>query len=356
MRISSPDVRSAPRSFRLRRALRLAAAGAVAAGLLCGASCSDPGTGGEGPKPAIQVESPQPTPQTAEFAIHWPLVDPVEAGPPNAKALLNGRLTVLPDKLDTADAQLRISLTLTRPDDEAHREFWNESLAYRDLGWMRYVRVWDDDQKWLYPNLAFLFKLHGVDREERYGGWDPGKRVDNDFGAVLIRKYDAAGEKEHPDTASRPLVSAGWHAVGAEDAGKRTVVHRAESDVFTVHLVDGDPPYEGRLKIWFVYADFMGHRLPEAWPKELEFAGGSIAFFGVEWHYEPGTPFDLVLTQERPPGHTGFDWREWVGRKERSERPVGREDCESTPWESSPTTSTRSPPGRWKGPTTRSRR
>ena len=323
MRTSSPARESDPRFSGLRRAIRLAAAGALSLALLCGASCSDRDAGGEGPKPAIEVESPQPTAQTLEFAIHWPLSDPVEAKPANTKALLNGQLAVLPDRLDTPDAQLRISLTLTRPDDDAHREFWNESLAYRELGWMRYVRVWDDEERWLYPNLAFLFKLHGVDREERYGGWDPGKRVDNDFGAVLIRRYDASGQEENPDTASQPLVSADWHAVGVEDASKRTVVHRAKSDVFIVHLVEGEPPYEGHLKIWFVYADFMGHRMPEAWPKELEFAGGAIAFFHVDWQYEPGTPLQTAITQERPPGNTGFDWREWVGRKEPSESPVG---------------------------------
>jgi len=322
MRIPSLKLRSALRWSAHRGALRCAAAGAFSAALLGGVSCSDRGAGGEGPKPASRDESPRPAPQHSEFAIHWPLVDPTEASPPDTKPLLNGRLTVVPDKLDTADAQLRIRLTIIRPDDEPHREFWNESLMYRDLGWMRFVRVWDEDEKWLYPNLAYLFKLHGEDREERYGGWDPGKRVDNDFGAILIRKYDAAGEKEHSDTASRPLVSADWHAVGVEDATKQTVVHRAESDIFTVHLADGDPPYEGRLKIWFVYADFMGHRMPEAWPKELEFAGGTIAFFGVEWHYGPGTPFQPEIKQKRPPGHTGFDWREWVGRKEPSESPV----------------------------------
>ena len=325
IRTTSPAVSSGPQCPGLRRPLRWAAAGVLSLAILCGESCSDRGTGGESREPPIDVEAPQADvgARTLDFDVRWPLVDPAEKEPPTTKALLKGRLTVKPEKLDTPDAQIRIRLTLTRPHDEEHREFWNESLMYREFGWMRYVRVWDEDEKWLYPNLAFLFKLHGVDREERYGGWDPGKRVDNDFGAVLIRKYDAAGEEEHPDAAGRPLVSADWHAVGVASAGKRTVAHRAESDVFTIHLVEGEPPYQGQIKVWFVYGDFMGHRMPESWPKEPEFNGGSIAFFHVDWQYQPGTPFQPVITHQRPPEHTGFDWREWIRRTEPSEKPVG---------------------------------
>ncbi len=39
-------------------------------------------------------------------------------------------------------------------------------------------------------------ECHGKARFERYGGVDPGKGVDNDFAAVLIRAYDATGEVE----------------------------------------------------------------------------------------------------------------------------------------------------------------
>ena len=58
---------------------------------------------------------------------------------------------------------------------------------------MRYVRVWDKDNRWLWPNLPYLLRLHGTERVERYGGVDPGKGVDNDFAAVLMRKYDESG-------------------------------------------------------------------------------------------------------------------------------------------------------------------
>jgi len=325
IRTPSPAASPAPRrpGPGLRRAVHLAGVGVLALAVLCGGSCSDRDTGDATSRPAIHVEPAPPAAQSSEFEVRWPLIDPVDKKPPATKALLKGRLTVQPDRLDTPDAQVRIRVTLTRPDDEEHREFWNESLVYREFGWMRYVRVWDDEEKWLYPNLAFLSKLHGVDREERYGGWDPGKRVDNDFGALLIRKYDAAGKQEHRDTATQPLVSADWHAVGAESAGKRTVVHRAESDLFTIHLSEGEAPYQGRIKLWFVYADFMGHRVPDTWPKEPEFNGGTIALFHVDWRYEPGTPCQLAIAQQRPPSHTGFDWREWVDRRKQSERPLG---------------------------------
>lgn len=302
------------------------AAGLLSLAVLCGGACSNRGdTGGKSRAPTIDAAAPQSDlgAQALDFDVRWPLVDPADQKPPTTKVLLTGRLSVEPCKLDTPEARIRIRLTLTRPHDEAHREFWNESLMYREFGWMRYVRVWDEDEKWLYPNLAFLFTLHGVDREERYGGWDPGKHVDNDFGAVLIRKYDAAGEKEQADTATGPLVSADWHTVGANGAVKRTIAHLAESDVFTVHLAEAEPPYEGRIKVWFVYGDFLGHRVPQSWPKEPEFNGGSIAMFHVDWQYQPGTSFQPVLTQHTPPEHTGFDWREWIGRTEPSEKPMG---------------------------------
>jgi hypothetical protein len=217
-----------------------------------------------------------------------------------------------------------IGLTLTRPHEEEDRARWNGALAYREHDWMRHVRVWDAERKWLYPNLAYLFKLHGADREERYGGWDPGKDVDNDFGAVLIRRYDAAGGEEHPDTKGRPLVSAAWHEVGAENADKLTVCHTVKSDDFTVHLTGGEQSNQGRVKVWFVYGDFMGHRVPKGWPDALEFDGGAVAFFRVDWRYAPGEPFSPVAVQEVPPGNTNFDWKRWIARPEKSAKPVAK--------------------------------
>jgi hypothetical protein len=66
----------------------------------------------------------------------------------------------------------------------------------------------------------------------------------------------------------------------------------------------------------------MGEPVPRTWPSEPEFDGGTIAFFHVDWHDEPGSPFTPVLTQ-RTPELTEFDWRQWVGRRAEAESPVG---------------------------------
>ena len=103
------------------------------------------------------------------------------------KPLLHGcvilRLEALPDRSLAA----RLRIILSRPSDETGRQFWNSRLAFPEYDWMRYVRVWDTSHQWLWPNLAYLLRLHGLERVERYGGVDPGKGVDNDFAAVLIR-------------------------------------------------------------------------------------------------------------------------------------------------------------------------
>jgi len=327
----------AARFLRFRRFVRFVIATVALFVPLCCMSCSDGDAGAKRGKPAIEVAD---SAETLRFDVHWPLVDPAAEKPRKTRPLLEGWLTVRPERLDTSEARMVIRLTLARPEDDKHRRFWNASLAYDEYDWMEYVRVWDNDNQWLYPNLAFLFKLHGTDRIERYGGWDRGNEEDNDFGAVLIRKYGTSGKQEHPDTDRGPLVSAAWHAVGAEDAGTYTIVHRAQSDEFTIHLVEDEPPYGGRIKVWFVYGDFMGHRAPESWPAELELNGGAIAFFHIDWRYQPGKPFRPVIVQQTPE-HTGFDWSEWVGRKAESEEPLGRaklmdrqepsEEAQSTP-------------------------
>jgi hypothetical protein len=53
-------------------------------------------------------------------------------------------------------------------------------------------------------------RIHGAEREDRYGGVDPGAGKDNDFAAVLIRV---------PGVES-PLVAAAWYPVGAAEPEK----------------------------------------------------------------------------------------------------------------------------------------
>ena len=261
---------------------------------------------------------------TADFDVHWPLAAPGAAQKPKGKRLLWGRLNVRPVGIGTAEARLILSVTLTRPDDEEHRKLWNNYGAFYRYRWMGQVRVWDARRKWLWPNLAYLFRLHGLDRRERYGGWDPGKDVDNDFAAVLIRKYDPEGN-EHPDTkGDRALVSAEWHSVGVEKADRQTLAHAARSDEFAVHL---DGPAEagaGRLTVWLMYADFMGEAAPPGWPAEKEFAGGTLAQYDVTGTHGPAKPFTMAVTRVSPPVQTGFDWPSWVGRDEPAMEPIGQ--------------------------------
>jgi len=311
----------------------LVAACLVAAGLLGCDSAREEDAGStddDGGKTTVAPRggsvSPSPENRPLGFDVYWPLVDPSEEPSPMRKPLLTGQVTVRPEGLgapDSRDARMIISLTLTRPADEASRRRWNTKLAFPQYRWMRQLRFWDQEHKWLWPNLAFLFKLHGVDRQDRYGGWDPGHKVDNDFAAVLIRKYDAAGSQEHPDTRARPLVSAGWRSVDAENAGRHTVAHVAACEEFTVHLADGRGPHAGRVKVWLIYADFMRRPVPATWPQEPEFDGAAIGFFHIDWRWQPGGPLVAAITQHRPPGHTDFGWREWVCRISGSFEPFG---------------------------------
>ncbi len=205
-----------------------------------------------------------------------------------------------------------IRIVLSRPADDTGREFWNSRLAFPEYDWMSSVRVWDADHHWLWPNLAYLLRLHGKERVDRYGGVDPGKGVDNDFAAVLIRKYDANGERESDDTRNAPLVSAEWNAVGALTLGRQTLVHTAQSDPFTLHVGMPDEESSGRAGVWLIYADFLGASPPTGWPKEPEYAGGILAFFEVRWAKSAARRPEIRVHQMAPPRATGFDWERWT--------------------------------------------
>lgn len=287
--------------------------------LLCTTSCVDrqQGTAPE----ENDFRSGLPTTQH-RFDIHWPLIDPETEDAAETRSLLTGQLQVTQGSSEVSDVSIVISLTLVRPETDAHRTYWNSSLHYREHQWMDRVRVWDVDQKWLYPNLPFLFKLHGVDRIDRYGGWDEGHSTDNDFGAVLIRCVDVAGQRSAIPATDEPLVSAAWYAEGVEDAERRTIAHRARSDEFTIHLPRKAPESSGRIKLWFVYGDFMEHPVPKNWPQEPELDGGTLAFFHIDWNLTPGRPVEFEISP-RTPEPTGFDWRTWVGRSDEYEDPIG---------------------------------
>ena len=252
--------------------------------------------------------------QTVEFGVYWPPQNPAAATVPKTRALLDGAMTLQVQNLTATGWVASIRIALSRPADDAGREFWNSRLAFPEYDWMSSVRVWDADHRWLWPNLAYLLRLHGKERVDRYGGVDPGKGVDNDFAAVLIRKYDGTGERESEETRQAPLVSAEWHAVGAVKVDRQTVVHTAQSDQFTLHLGMPGEESNGRAGIWLIYADFLGASPPTGWPKEPEYAGGILAFFEVRWAKSAVRRPEIRIEQTAPRRATGFNWERWTLR------------------------------------------
>jgi hypothetical protein len=255
-----------------------------------------------------------------DFSIYWPPKDPQENPAASTKPLLRGTLTLDSKQAAGGAAELRLVVTVTRPSEEADRQFWNSQLAFADITWMNQVRVWDAGKKWLWPNLPYLLRLPGLERIERYGGMDPGKHVDNDFAAVLIRKYDADGKVESGETKDAPLVSAEWRADGAARTDLHTIVHVAKSDEFLLHLGGEKGAARGQVKVWLIYADFLGARPPRTWPRAREWAGGILAFFEIDWETSPGRGCRGTVRRKRPENSTGFKWAEWVVRQPDSDR------------------------------------
>ncbi len=258
-------------------------------------------------RPAAQ--SPE---KVLDFAVYWPPRDPGNPERPTGEPLLDAKLCFRGGGRPGDPGPATIWIELTRPSDDEHREIWNSRLAYREFDWMNRVRVWDADKKWQWPNVPYLLRAHGRQRVERYGGVDPGKGNDNDFAAVLIRAYDAAGTTELPATQNAPLVSAEWHAIGVGAADRHTIVHSARSDRFTLPIGSGVRT-SGRLGVWLIYADFMGAPFPATWPRNREWAGGILAYFDVDWEIDAGGEYQVKMQQKTPPHETGFDWEAWSG-------------------------------------------
>jgi hypothetical protein len=252
--------------------------------------------------------------ERAKFGVYWPPQNPAAASAAKTRALLDGLITLKVQGVAATGWVASIRIILSRAPDEAGREFWNARLAFPEYDWMSYVRVWDTEHRWLWPNLVYLLRLHGRERVERYGGVDPGKGVDNDFAAVLIRKYDASGQMESDETRQAPLVSAEWHVVDAAAADRQSVVHTAQSDEFTLHLGMSGQVSSGRAGIWLIYADFLGAKPPASWPKEPEYAGGILAFFEARWAKGVEGRPEIGIIPMMPRHATGFDWQRWALR------------------------------------------
>ncbi len=248
---------------------------------------------------------------THAFDIHWPPIDPNSDDADIARPLLRGEVAVLGTHSTDGVPALEITLTISRPTSESDRQFWNSRLAYADLPWMDEVRVWDADSKWQWPNLPFLLRRTGEERVDRYGGVDPGKGVDNDFAAVLIRKYNVNGEIESPETRNTPLVSAEWHGNTMQEVDIHSVVHTAQSDTFVVHLGRDEEQSAGKIKLWLIYADFLGSRPPPTWPQEREWAGGILAYCEIDWDRFEARRYNRALRFLVPTCGTEFDWAAW---------------------------------------------
>ena len=268
-----------------------------------------------GPSCATEVSSIETNHTTnIAFTIDWPLQ--VAAARPDEQklSLLHGETMVKLIDCENGNLTLKIAVALARPSSERQRAYWNATLAYPQYSWMSAVRVWDEGQQWLWPNLPYLLRPFGTQGIDRYGGWDPGKKVDNDFAAVLIRKYDAAGLQESSSTSTNPLVSAEWYPDGITNANMNTVVNAARSDEFSVTLCDRTQPQAGQIRIWIIYADFLGSPVPRGWPKEPEFNGGILKFFKIAWSSQAEHRCTCDIKEEIPPEGTRFNWKRWLNR------------------------------------------
>ncbi len=95
---------------------------------------------------------------------------------------------------------------------------------------------------------------------------------------------------------------------------------------FTLPLQNDDYSPLVRFRVWLIYADFMGAPTPKAWPEEMEWKGGILAYFYIHWHTDSNGEHHLTLKQATPPFPTHFDWATWIGPHEatESERAVAR--------------------------------
>ncbi len=263
------------------------------------------GCGGDKPlsKPLDSTSHP--------FAIYWPPSDPAEAERFDEQPLLRGRVKIVELRSNELGRELQIMIEISRPSTESSRQFWNSRLAFGDVPWMDQVRVWDAESQWQWPNLPYLLRRHGEERVERYGGIDPDKGVDNDFAAVLIRQFDEAGINESNLTRQSPLVSAEWHGTGQTPVSIHSVVHEARSDSFVVNMGHDQQRTAGRLKLWLIYADFLGSRPPLSWPKENEWAGGILAYCEIVWKKPVNESIQGTVQFSIPPKGTEFDWASW---------------------------------------------
>lgn len=97
----------------------------------------------------ISAKATQAETNRLDFGVFWPPKAPTGTLAPDTKPLLTGCLTLRLERLPDRSLVTHLRIILSRPSDEAGREFWNSQLAFPEYDWMRYVRVWDADNRWL---------------------------------------------------------------------------------------------------------------------------------------------------------------------------------------------------------------
>ena len=241
--------------------------------------------------------------QELTFRIDWPPKDPADDRQLKTPPLLKGNLIVQAGS-ENGHPRLNVRIDIIRPTVEADRKRWNQQLKFPQYDWMARVRVWDRQQKWLWPNLPYLLTAHGIEREQRYGGIDPGKGVDNDFAAVVLKPIGSEASPSDPE-----LITARWHPPTGSPVDKRTIIHHALSHDLSWPIHQGHN--DGEIGVWLIYADFLESKPPRSWPDEAEFNGGILAYFSVDWSISDGVVKIGSVKNEIPKRATGVDWERW---------------------------------------------
>ncbi len=241
----------------------------------------------------------------APFRVDWPPQTPSDGRRTKSPPLLWGNLLVSAGQKN-GRTMMNFRIELTRGDSDSDRARWNQQLKFPEYDWMSRVRVWDSERAWLWPNLPYLLRAHGVEREQRYGGVDPGKRIDNDFAAVVI-KSAGTGTNDGQFTS----IGGNWHSPPVGWIDKRTVIHHALSE--DLQRTVPDSQMRGELGVWLIYADFLDFSPPRSWPDEPEYDGGILAFFSIQWKRNDDDSLIIQsVKNEIPPKSTGVRWEEWL--------------------------------------------
>ena len=191
--------------------------------------------------------------ENISFRVDWPPMAPADSQRLQSPPLLSGELIVATGRR-SSEPTINVRIELVRADSESDRLRWNRHLKFPEYDWMSRVRTWDPEKKWLWPNLPYLFRAHGIERQQRYGGVDPEKGIDNDFAAVVVKSLDVDDQNEVE------LVTAEWHPPRGGFVDRRSIVHRAISDDLQWSIPESRQ--SGELGVWLIYADFLNFSPP----------------------------------------------------------------------------------------------